>query len=105
MDWWLAGARALQRAFGLAEAKALIERAPRGGLGDRRGVDGPSHLEFRTDRHDHRQRTGTRATNLLERCSRKSGGLRRWIGKLTLANGFWNRGKADIAKLGWQVAV
>jgi hypothetical protein len=26
MDWWLAGARALQRAFGLAEAKALIEQ-------------------------------------------------------------------------------
>ena len=30
--------------------------AARGGLVDHRGVDGPSHPEFRTDRHDYSQR-------------------------------------------------
>jgi hypothetical protein len=74
--------------------------APRGGLGHRRGVDGPPHLECRADRQCHLQRAGIRAPGLLERCARKRGGLRRRIGKLMLANGFWNRGKSGHCQIG-----
>jgi hypothetical protein len=51
--------------FGLAEAKALIEQTPGGGLGDRRAADGRAHPEFRADRHHHRRGARTCAADRL----------------------------------------